>query len=320
MSTVGDERQHQAARHLIAQMVKNSDLFGADAAEEERIAGGPQDEYDDERSLDQQAFDSQRDSEFASADDRASGGRSGSATGGHKDQVQAAFENYGQITEEILAEWKEMFSLFESVRPRGRTGGRREVAHHARANQGKGGKRSNARICSRIQSNSGKSVSLSVSLLLPLSFSLSLSLPVCRRSPSFDNTGFIKTDDLGTVLRGLGRNLTESIIGTLINSYDANGSGKVDFPTFYRLMTAESPMPGPCHEAQVLLDFHVFDMHRDGFIPVVDLVHLLRNLGEPLTRDDVDCLLAELYIDGDNRVNIEDCVRHMFTTSAPNPE
>lgn len=169
------------------------------------------------------------------------------------------------------------------------------------------------------------------------------------------------------MLRGLGRNLTEATIATLINSYDANGSGKLDFPTFYRLMTQESPMPGPCHEKQVLADFHVFDMYRDGqwigvlrpqqqgrglvwvvgpqmhlnspltfvspssslpplfsfflgFIPVVDLVHLLRNLGEPLTRDDVDHLLQEIYIDGDNKVNIKDLVQHMFRTSAPNPE
>jgi hypothetical protein len=94
-----------------------------------------------------------------------------------------------------------------------------------------------------------------------------------------------------------------------------------------------------------------------GLIPVVSLVHLLRNLGEPLTRSDVDNLLqevrftdslaaltrvvadcslrrrsrlcclsrclslrAQIYIDGDNKVNIKDLVQHMFRTSAPNPE
>jgi len=135
-----------------------------------------------------------------------------------------------------------------------------------------------------------------------------------------DNTGFIATGDLGTVIRGLGRNLTEESIGTLINSYDANGSGSLDFPTFYALMVDNAPMPGPCFEAQVLRDFHVFDTYREGQLPVVELVHLLRNLGEPLTRDDVDHLLQEIYIDGDQKVNIKDLVQHMFRTSAPNPE
>jgi hypothetical protein len=33
-----------------------------------------------------------------------------------------------------------------------------------------------------------------------------------------------------------------------------------------------------------------------GLIPVVSLVHLLRNLGEPLTRSDVDNLLQEVRL------------------------
>ena len=145
------DQQQQQARNLIAQMVANSDLRGEDEAEQRRVAGDEdEDGGDDEQQ--QQQYDDDGVSE-AAADELPQ----------HKDQVQSAFENYGQITEEILAEWKEMFSLFD-----------------------------------------------------------------------FDNTGFIKTDDLGTVLRGLGRNLTEAVIGTFINSYDANGSGKIDFPTFYR--------------------------------------------------------------------------------------
>ena len=146
---------------------------------------------------------------------------------------------------------------------------------------------------------------------------LSRSLPLrC----SFDSTGFIQTDDLGTVLRGLGRNVTEEVIGTLINSYDSTGSGALDFPTFHALMLDSAPMPGPCTEAQVLRDFAVHDLHRDGLIHVTDLVHLLRNMGEPLTRDDVDHVLQEIYIDGDNKVNIKDLVQHMFRTSAPNTD
>ena len=54
-----------------------------------------------------------------------------------------------------------------------------------------------------------------------------------------------------------------------------------------------------------------------GYILAEDLVELLREKGEPLTEDDVDNLLCEITIDGDNRVNIEDFVEHMFATSAP---
>jgi len=85
-------------------------------------------------------------------------------------------------------------------------------------------------------------------------------------------------------------------------------------------MIDNAPMPGPATEPQVMRDFAVHDRRRDGLISAVDLVHLLRNMGEPLTRDDVDHLLQEIYIDGDNNINIRDLVQHMFRTSAPNPE
>jgi len=49
-------------------------------------------------------------------------------------------------------------------------------------------------------------------------------------------------------------------------------------------------------------------------------ISFICNLGEPLTRDDVEHLMQEIYIDGDNRVNIKDFVQHMFRTSAPSQE
>jgi hypothetical protein len=307
MSTVGSERQHQAARALIAQIVKNSDLYGADAIEEERLntVGQDEDGLDSERGL-EQAFESHRDSEY-------SGGVS-SAGAGHRDQVQAAFENYGQITEEILAEWKEMFSLFESV----------------------GMKHAGSLLLARIRCSLAVCCTSVPSKFRQHRFredgrsryrpSRSRSQPDrihhrhLHQQLRFQRRYFRPQQRDSKYLRVQPTICVSFLSLSHCSRLPPSPAGKIDFPTFYRLMTEESPMPGPCHEAQVLLDFHVFDMHRDGFIPVVDLVHLLRNLGEPLTRDDVDCLLAELYIDGDNKINIKDLVRHMFTTSAPNPE
>ena len=54
-----------------------------------------------------------------------------------------------------------------------------------------------------------------------------------------------------------------------------------------------------------------------GYILAEDLVDFLREKGEPMTEEDVDNLLCEISIDGDNRIRIEDFVQHMFATSAP---
>lgn len=133
----------------------------------------------------------------------------------------------------------------------------------------------------------------------------------------FDSTGQISTGELGTVLRGLGYNLTEKEIGDFINENDHNGSGKLDFPTFYSIVANNQPMRQAFTEDEVLDHFEVYDIYNDGYIQAADLVYLLRELGEPLTVDDVTYLLREITIDGDKRVNIEDLVSHMFETSAP---
>eukprot|EP00462_Mataza_sp_D1_P001564 CAMPEP_0175095642 /NCGR_PEP_ID=MMETSP0086_2-20121207/4276_1 /TAXON_ID=136419 /ORGANISM="Unknown Unknown, Strain D1" /LENGTH=152 /DNA_ID=CAMNT_0016368927 /DNA_START=37 /DNA_END=495 /DNA_ORIENTATION=+ len=133
----------------------------------------------------------------------------------------------------------------------------------------------------------------------------------------FDSTGQISTGELGTVLRGLGYNLTEKEIGHFINENDHNSSGKLDFPTFYNIVANNQPMRQAFAEEEVLELFDVFDIYNDGYIQAADLVYLLRELGEPLTMDDVTNLLREITIDGDKRVNIADLVEHMYSTSAP---
>jgi Ca2+-binding EF-hand superfamily protein len=50
---------------------------------------------------------------------------------------------------------------------------------------------------------------------------------------------------------------------------------------------------------------------------LISLVNMCmyRELGEPLSEEDVDSLLREITIDGDRRVNIRDLVSHMMVTS-----
>lgn len=138
---------------------------------------------------------------------------------------------------------------------------------------------------------------------------------------SFEGTGHIATEDLGTVLRGLGKNLTEEEVGDLTNAYDKDGSGKLDFGTLYAILVSHPHLRGVPVERDVLAQLAVFDTYRTGQISVPDLVHVLLNLGEPLTREDVENLMLEIAVDGDNMVDIAEFVRYMYDTSDldPNP-
>lgn len=238
--------QHAAARNLIAQLVSNSDVHGEDEAELARLQAA---EEEDVQQHDSQQYDEQPDEgEQQQQQPYNDDGEDDLVDGGASD-LRASLAQYGEVPDDVLSQWKEVFSLFD-----------------------------------------------------------------------FQSTGQVRTDELGTMLRGLGHNLTEAEVARLVNAYDTSGSGSMDFPTFCRLLIDQSPMAGPCSESAVLQHMAVFDMHKTGMIPAADLVHLLRNLGEPLSRDDVDHLLQEIYIDGDQMVDIRQFVAHMFRTSAPNPE
>ena len=104
----------------------------------------------------------------------------------------------------------------------------------------------------------------------------------------------MNTEELGTILRGLGFNLNEEQISIYINSNDLDESGKIDFPTFHKIVSVNQhpvPMRGPPEEEEVLKNFSVFDTYKNGMIPAADLVYILGELGEPLTTEDINHLL-----------------------------
>lgn len=117
------------------------------------------------------------------------------------------------------------------------------------------------------------------------------------------------------MLRGLGKNLTEREVGDFINLYDKDGSGKLDFPSFYTIMARHGPMRPPPAEDEVLEHFRVFDTYANGKISCPDLVGMLLTTGEPMTREDAENLVKEIEIDGDNMIDIKEFVRYMYDTS-----
>lgn len=132
----------------------------------------------------------------------------------------------------------------------------------------------------------------------------------------FKNDGTCATEDLGTVLRGLGYNLTEEQVSDFINENDHDGSGKLDFATFYSIVAQNQPMRKASTLEEVEGFFEPFDLHNNGLMRAEDFVNMLSEMGEPLTAEDIHHLLREITIDGDNLVDFRAFARHMFETSA----
>jgi len=137
---------------------------------------------------------------------------------------------------------------------------------------------------------------------------------------SFHGTGHIATEDLGTVLRGLGKNLTQSEISRFINQSDKDGGGKLNFQTVYSLLAAAGPLPGIPSRQAVLKGFRVFDTYKRGKISAPDFYELFVHMGEPMPKEDVEALIREIGTDGDNQIDIEAFVDHMIATSSLHDE
>ena len=58
-------------------------------------------------------------------------------------------------------------------------------------------------------------------------------------------------------------------------------------------------------EEEIREAFRVFDKDGNGFISAAELRHVMTNLGEKLTDDEVDEMIREADIDGDGQVNYE---------------
>ncbi|KAG2469157.1 CAM2B protein, partial [Polypterus senegalus] len=121
-----------------------------------------------------------------------------------------------------------------------------------------------------------------------------------------DGDGTITTKELGTVMRSLGQNPTEAELQDMINEVDADGNGTIDFPEFLTMMARK--MKDTDSEEEIREAFRVFDKDGNGYISAAELRHVMTNLGEKLTDEEVDEMIREADIDGDGQVNYEEGV------------
>lgn len=86
-------------------------------------------------------------------------------------------------------------------------------------------------------------------------------------------------------------------------SFLSAGNGTIDFPEFLTMMARK--MKDTDSEEEIREAFRVFDKDGNGFISAAELRHVMTNLGEKLTDEEVDEMIREADIDGDGQVNYE---------------
>mmetsp|Transcript_50815 Transcript_50815/g.91737 ORF Transcript_50815/g.91737 Transcript_50815/m.91737 type:complete len:477 (+) Transcript_50815:62-1492(+) len=118
----------------------------------------------------------------------------------------------------------------------------------------------------------------------------------------------ISVNQLGTVMRSLGQNPTEAELQDMIQEI---GDDKLDFAQFLTLMARK--MKETDTEAELVEVFKVFDRDGTGFISAAELRHVMVQLGEKVTDDEIDDMISEADVDGDGQINYEEFVRLMMS-------
>jgi calmodulin len=97
-------------------------------------------------------------------------------------------------------------------------------------------------------------------------------------------------------MRSLGQNPTASDVQDMTNEMDCDDNGTITFDDFKALMRRKMLDTEP--EDEIRVAFKVFDNDGDGFISKAELRHVMSNLGERLSDEEIDDMIREAELGG----------------------
>ncbi|XP_073005761.1 calmodulin-like [Typha latifolia] len=125
-----------------------------------------------------------------------------------------------------------------------------------------------------------------------------------------DGDGCITSEELDTVIRSLGQSPKEEELHQMIHEVDADRNGTIEFGEFLNLMARK--MKENDGEDELKEAFKVFDKDQNGYISASELRHVMINLGEKLTDEEVEQMIAAADLDGDGQVNYDEFAKMMM--------
>ncbi|XP_058824049.1 calmodulin-like [Topomyia yanbarensis] len=119
--------------------------------------------------------------------------------------------------------------------------------------------------------------------------------------------GTITSSELGTVLRSLGKNVSDAEVEELLKEVSADFEGRILFADFVSLMTVR--LKDFNSEDELKEAFRIFDRNGNGLISAEELRAALKSFGEQLTEEEVDELLREADTNCDGQIDYEEFVK-----------
>ena len=106
-----------------------------------------------------------------------------------------------------------------------------------------------------------------------------------------NSDGFVHTSELGTVVRAINLNPTESEISDMMKKVDPNNSGQ------FNLQQLETLVRERGRDSDTLKDvvdaLKVFDSDNDGKISVEDFKYVMSNMGERMSESEINEIIQD---------------------------
>lgn len=125
-----------------------------------------------------------------------------------------------------------------------------------------------------------------------------------------DQGGSIDTKELKAAMTSLGFESKNGSIFQMITELDSDGNGNLDFSEWLSLMTAKvGDKSTRAHFAKV---FAMYDDERTGFLSAKNLRRVAQDLGETISEEEIQELIARADLDQDGLVSEEEFY-HLMT-------
>ncbi|NXT45508.1 CETN2 protein, partial [Pluvianellus socialis] len=135
-----------------------------------------------------------------------------------------------------------------------------------------------------------------------------------------DGSGLIDVGDLkarsrenAVTVRALGCELGKEEMKRIVSELGEEGSEKLNFKSFLRVMTQK--MAEPCLEKEIPKAFKVFDRDGTGKISFQNLKVVAGELGEDVTDEELQEMIDEADVDGDGEVDKQEFLRILTLTN-----
>lgn len=114
--------------------------------------------------------------------------------------------------------------------------------------------------------------------------------------------GVISCAELEMVLRALGERPSADEMARIVRQVDRNFNGSIDFQEFLAFMVRKMSVRVSTR-ADVLKAFQVFDRDSNGYITKAELTQIFTKIGQSMTLEEAEKIIAEVDADKDGRIN-----------------